>query len=147
MTETRDENVAADGRTFEDRTRSGEAWFEYVTTKPITALNTPFFDVGVRDFVFGELWSRPGLDTRTRRWISLACAAASGVSVPVQSHIYSALKSGHITCEELHEFTLHFAVYCGWPKASILDQMITQTWERIQEEGGVATQPEPGAAE
>lgn len=129
----------------DDRARSqlGREWFEYVTTKPEANPDTPFFRKGVRDFVFAEIWSRPGLDTRTRRWIALSCAAANTNGLPVQSHIYSALKSGDITLEEMHEFTLQFAVYSGWPKAAALDHLIAETWQRVQDEGGPVTMTQP----
>lgn len=123
--------------------RLGREWFDYVTTKPDTGPDTPFFRAGVRDFVFAEIWSRPGLDTRTRRWIALSCAAANAEGLPVRSHIYSALKSGDISLAEMHEFTLHFAVYSGWPKAAALDSMIIETWQRIAAEGGPVKRSPP----
>ena len=43
---------------------------------------TPMADAA-RDFVFGEVWDRPGLDKRSRLWITLACVLATGAPVPV----------------------------------------------------------------
>ena len=104
-------------------------------TLPAPPPDTPYRKDGIA-FVFFEMWSRPGLDMKSRRWITLACVAASDSVVPIQSHIYAAMKSGDITYKEMQEFTMHFAVYCGWPMASIVDQVVRDAWERNQAEGG-----------
>lgn len=129
--------------TPEQRRQHGRDWFEYVTTFPAPPPHTPYTRNGIADFVFGEVWNRPGLDLKARRWITLACVAASDTVVPIQAHIYSALKSGDIGIEEMHEFVLHFAVYCGWPKASIVNQAVLDAWARIEEEGGTVTMKKP----
>ena len=81
---------------------------------------TPYLEHGVVDSVFGELWDRPGLSRRDRRFITLACVAAAAVDEPVQQHVYAALASGDISREEFQEIVLHFAYYPGWPRASAL---------------------------
>jgi 4-carboxymuconolactone decarboxylase len=116
-------------------TARGRAWWEYVTHGPAPARLTPV-TAGSSNFVFGEVWSRPGLDQRARRFISLSCVAIAGAAVPIRSLIYSSLKSGDISLEEMREFALHLAVYAGWPKAAELDGVITAQWERVQAEGG-----------
>src|SRR5215472_2493253 len=70
------------------------------------------------DFVFGRVWSRPGLSRRDRRWVTLACVAAADAPAPIDEHVYAAMKSGDIELEAMLEYVLQFAVYCGWPKAS-----------------------------
>ena len=45
--------------------------------------------------------------------------------------------------EEMLEVVLHFAVYCGWPKASNLEMYVRQAWVRVQEEEGVEPTPLP----
>ncbi|MBV9842350.1 MAG: carboxymuconolactone decarboxylase family protein [Sphingomonadaceae bacterium] len=129
--------------TPEQRRQYGRDWFEYTMFAPAPPPTTPYFRNGIADFVFGEMWSRPGLDMKSRRWITLACVAACDTTVPIQSHIYAALKSGDITIEEMHEFTLQFAVYCGWPKASIVNQTIIDAWQRVQNEGGPIKRDKP----
>jgi 4-carboxymuconolactone decarboxylase len=79
----------------------------------------PFVRDGVIAGVFGDLWTRDGLTTKERRFISLTCACAAAVPNAVQEHLRSALVSGDITVAEMHEFVLHFAYYAGWPKASL----------------------------
>jgi 4-carboxymuconolactone decarboxylase len=95
----------------------------------------PFLDHGVVDSVFGELWDRPGLSRRDRRWVTLACVGAAAVDEPIQQHVYAALASGDITREELQEFVLHFAYYAGWPRASALEMAYYRAVARIDEEG------------
>jgi 4-carboxymuconolactone decarboxylase len=125
------ENAAGD-----KPTEKGQAWWEYVTHTPPPATQTPTLIAGANNFVFSEIWSRPGLDHRARRFISLTCTAIAGVGVPIRSHIYSALKSGDISLDEMREFALHLAVYAGWPKAAELDGVISEQWDKVRAEGG-----------
>jgi 4-carboxymuconolactone decarboxylase len=101
---------------------------------------TPF-EQATRDFVFGQVWSRPGLSRRDRRLVTLACVSGADATGPIADHIYAALASGDLTLEELLEFALHFAVYCGWPKASQVETTIRAQWARLATERG-----EPAAA-
>jgi 4-carboxymuconolactone decarboxylase len=70
-----------------------------------------------RDFVFAEVWNRPGLDRRARRWITLSAVTAAGASTAMRTYAKAALDSGDITMAELREFVLHFAVFQGFPEA------------------------------
>lgn len=89
--------------------------------------------------LFPDVWSRPGLSIRDRRFVALPCVAAA-VTVPeLEAHIYGALKSGDLTIEQMNEFTLHFAVYCGWPRASQVEVTVRGQWQRIHDEAGEPT--------
>ena len=84
----------------------------------------------------GGVWSRPGLSVRDRRIVTIVCVSAA-VDVPaMDAHVYAALASGDLTVEQLNEFTLHFAVYCGWPRASQLEVSVRAQWQRLHEERG-----------
>lgn len=131
--------------TPEVRDQYGADWFEYTMTTPPPKPDSPYYAAGIRNFVFGEMWCRPGLDMRARRFITLACVAWAGERVPIQTHFYAALKSGDISFEEMQEFVLHFAVYSGWPKASILESTIRELWARIESEGGPVKRERPAA--
>jgi 4-carboxymuconolactone decarboxylase len=109
--------------------------FREVMSAPAPEPSTPF-QKATRDFVFGDVWSRPGLSRRDRRWVTLTCVAAADSPQPIDDHVYAALASGDIELDAMLEFVLHFAVYCGWPKASHLEGVITQQWARIQGERG-----------
>ena len=93
-------------------------------------------DAGTR---LPDVWSRPGLSVHDRRLVTLPCLAAA-VAVPeLDAHIYGALKSGDLSIEQLNEFTLHFAVYCGWPRASQVEGSVRGQWQRVHDEAGVPT--------
>jgi 4-carboxymuconolactone decarboxylase len=125
------------GTPDEARRRRGLEWYEFVTRTPApAAADAPYMGLGLLDFVFSEVWSRPGLERRIRRWISLSCAAATGTQIAMESHVYAALKSGDCSIEEMNEFVLHFAVYQGWPKGSTLQIIVAKAWAKVQAEGG-----------
>jgi 4-carboxymuconolactone decarboxylase len=93
-------------------------------------------DGAERKQLFGGVWSRPGLSVRDRRFVTIVCVSAS-VDVPaMDAHVYAALAGGDLTIEQMNEFTLHFAVYCGWPRASQLEMTVRTQWQRVHEERG-----------
>lgn len=100
-------------------------------------------DSAGREQPLGNVWSRPGLSIRDRRIVTLACVGAVVDVLQLDAHVYAALKSGDLSIAQLNEFTLHFAVYCGWPKASQFEQSVRTQWQRIHEEAGEATPPFP----
>ena len=110
-------------------------------TEPPTP-QTPLDDA-TRDFVLDQVWSRPGLSVRDRRFVTLACVCAADAVPAIDAHIYAALRSGDLSIEEMNEFTLHFAVYCGWPKASTVEMSVRTQWGRIHGERGETAPPFP----
>lgn len=76
-----------------------------------------FVDVDA-DPLYAKVWDRPGLSRRDRRFVALTCVCALGTAEQADQHMYAALASGDIDYEELLEFVLQFAVYCGWPRGS-----------------------------
>ena len=94
------------------------------------AAATPL-DADQRNHRFGEIWSRPGLSVRDRRFVTIACASAA-VDVPLMDeHVYAALASGDISREEFQEVVLHFAYYAGWPRASAFEMAFYRAVARI----------------
>ena len=106
------------------RLEEGAERFRAVMTFPGPQPNAPYYERGVLNFVFGEMWMRPGLDQRARRWMTLVGVAESAAEVPIQTHVYAAVASGNATVEEMHEFVLQYAVHAGWPKASVLQDAV-----------------------
>ena len=80
-----------------------------------TSLNADFQDFLTR-YAWGEIWSRPGLDLRTRSCITVAMLVALNHPEELALHLRAALRNG-VTPEELREVLLHTAVYCGLPAA------------------------------
>lgn len=68
-------------------------------------------------YAWGEVWTRPGLDRRTRSCITVAMLVALGRDEELKLHIRGALNNG-VTVEELKEILLQSAVYCGVPAAN-----------------------------
>ncbi|MEU4837538.1 carboxymuconolactone decarboxylase family protein [Nocardia testacea] len=97
---------------------------------------TPF-ERAVRDFVIDQVWSRPGLARRERRWVTLTCVGAADAPQPIEDQVFAALNSDDITIDEMLEFVLHFAVYNGWPKASHLEGVIRRQWARVRNARGL----------
>ena len=109
--------------------------FRAVMNREPAAPATPF-QQAAREFVFGDVWARPGLSRRDRRWVALTCVAAADSPQPIEDQAYAALGSGDIEIDALLEFVLHFAVYCGWPKASHVEGAILRQWAIVQQERG-----------
>ncbi len=121
------------------RLRGGEAAFREINCLPFApARDNPYSGAGILNFVFGEMWLRPGLGMKERRLITLACVGFQDTQYPIMSHVYAALKSGDVSFEEMDELALHFAAYYGWPKGSYLNQVIAEQKQRVLDEAGSA---------
>jgi 4-carboxymuconolactone decarboxylase len=126
-----------------DRHQRGRRTFAEVMTFPPPDDSTPLTATMV-EFVFAEVWQRPALSRRDRRFVTLPCVAAADAEGPLRDHVYAALNSGDLTITEMRETVLHFAVYGGWPKASRFNIVVDEQWERIhRERGQAAPAPEP----
>lgn len=106
-----------------ERAQRGAETFERVVGRPIHPANTPFTEAA-QNFVFAEVWSRPGLDLRSRRWITLACVCAARAPMAIKTYMQAALDSGDITVEEMREFILQFGVFQGFPKAAEVELIL-----------------------
>ncbi|MDF0541354.1 carboxymuconolactone decarboxylase family protein [Sphingobium sp. H39-3-25] len=94
---------------------------------------TAYFEGGILNFVFGEMWSRPGLDQRARRWLTLVGVGNSSAHIPIRSHVWSAMASGNATREEMFEFVLHYAVHAGWPRASVMQGAVIEMAKKVEQ--------------
>jgi 4-carboxymuconolactone decarboxylase len=74
----------------------------------------------VTEYCWGEIWTRPGLDRRTRSFLNLAMLTALNRPHEIKLHVRGALNNG-LTRDELMEVFLQSAIYCGVPAA--LDAM------------------------
>jgi 4-carboxymuconolactone decarboxylase len=82
-------------------------------TTPFTA---EFQDLITR-YAWGEIWTRPGLDRRTRSCITLTALVALGRDEELAMHVRAALRNG-LTPDEIKEVLLQSAIYCGVPAAN-----------------------------
>jgi len=81
-----------------------------------TPLTHDFQDFLTR-VAWGEVWTRPGLDRRTRSCITVAMLVALNRDEELALHLRGALNNG-VTVDELKEVLLQTAVYCGVPAAN-----------------------------
>ncbi|MFH2126530.1 MAG: carboxymuconolactone decarboxylase family protein [Pseudomonadota bacterium] len=69
------------------------------------------------EFPFGDIYSRPGLDLKSREIATVAALTAMGTAQPqLKVHIHGALNVG-CTRREVIETMIHMAVYAGFPAA------------------------------
>lgn len=90
---------------------------EYVDKSIAAAddFNMPFQEL-VTEYCWGEIWTRPGLDRKTRSLINLAMLTALNRPHEVKIHLKGALNNG-VTKAEIQEVLLQTAIYCGVPAA------------------------------
>jgi 3-oxoadipate enol-lactonase / 4-carboxymuconolactone decarboxylase len=81
-----------------------------------TRLTAPFQDLITR-YAWGDVWSRPGLDRRSRSMLTLALLTALGSEQELRMHVRAAVTNG-LTSDEIGEVLLHTAVYAGVPAAN-----------------------------
>lgn len=81
-----------------------------------TELTAGFQDLITR-YAWGDVWSRPGLDRRTRSLLTLALLTALGHEKELALHVRAAITNG-VTPAEVSEVLLHAAVYAGVPAAN-----------------------------
>jgi 4-carboxymuconolactone decarboxylase len=86
--------------------------------------NAEFQDLITR-YAWGEIWSRPDLDRKTRSLITIAMMVALNRSEELQLHLKAALKNG-VTRAEIKEVLLQAAIYCGVPAANHAFQQAEQ---------------------
>jgi 4-carboxymuconolactone decarboxylase len=123
--------LSADPEVLAERIAAGEAEFMNVMTFDNETPPIPFLEA-ISGHVFGEIWTRPGLDQRSRRWLTLVGVSESNREVPMKTHFYAAQTSGNCTVEELHEFVLHYAGHAGWHKASSVLVLVFEMAARIE---------------
>lgn len=114
----------------QSRIEEGLAEFANVMTFPGSPPASPYLEA-IANFVFGEMWGRPGLDQRSRRFMTLVGVAESSSEVPIKSHVHAAMASGNCTPDEMQEFVLHYALHAGWPKASVVQGAVFEMIRKV----------------
>lgn len=78
------------------------------------------------------MWQRyDGLDQRARRWVTLVGVCESSTETPIKSHIHAAMASGNCTPAEMQEFVLQYGLHAGWPKASIVQAVVSEMSKKV----------------
>ena len=81
-----------------------------------TPFTEPFQDFITR-YAWGSVWTREGLDRRTRSAVTLAVLTALGREHELAMHVRAARRNG-LSAGEIGEVLLHTAVYAGVPTAN-----------------------------
>ena len=95
------------------------------------AARTPFtsdFQDLLTRYAWGEIWTRPGLDRKTRSLITIAMLVALNRPEELALHIRASPNNG-VSREELKEVLLQSAVYCGIPAANSAFKLAAQALE------------------
>ncbi len=93
----------------------GDEWVDRANAKR-NDFTADFQDFITR-YAWGEVWSRPGLDRRSRSMMTLAMMIALGRWEEFRLHIRAALNNG-VSVDEIKEVILHSAIYAGLPAAN-----------------------------
>ncbi len=93
----------------------GDAWVDRAQAQT-NDLNREFQDLITR-YAWGEIWTRPGLDRKTRSCMVLSMMVALGNWDEFRLHVRAAVNNG-LTREEIKEVILQTAIYAGVPKAN-----------------------------
>jgi 3-oxoadipate enol-lactonase/4-carboxymuconolactone decarboxylase len=91
----------------------GDAWVDRSLANR-NPFNAEFQELITRH-AWGEVWTRPGLDHRTRRLLVLAMTIGMGRWEEFKLHVRAGLKQDGFTVEDLREVIHQAAVYCGVP--------------------------------
>jgi 4-carboxymuconolactone decarboxylase len=107
-----------------------------------TDFTAPFQDFITR-YAWGSVWTRDGLDRRTRSAITLSVLAALGRENEIAMHVRGALRNG-LTPDEIAEVLLHTSVYAGVPAANAAFAIAQRVIDEETQPGGLAGPPGSG---
>ena len=80
------------------------------------ALSADLHDL-IKRYAWGEIWTRPGLDIRTRRVLVIGTLLALGRWEEFEMHVRAAVTEGGFSADDVKEIVLQQAIYCGVPAA------------------------------
>ncbi|MHA3023140.1 4-carboxymuconolactone decarboxylase [Mycobacterium sp. BMJ-28] len=97
-----------------------------------TDFTADFQDLITR-YAWGDIWTRPGLDRRSRSLITLTALVARGHHEELAMHVRAARRNG-LTVGEIKELLLQTAIYCGVPDANTAFRVASRA---LAEEGDI----------
>jgi 3-oxoadipate enol-lactonase / 4-carboxymuconolactone decarboxylase len=101
------------------------------------AAETPFtapYNELITRYAWGDIWTRPGLDRKTRSCMTVALLAGLGRTEELALHIKGARRNG-LTDAEIGEVLLHTAIYAGVPAANAAFAIARRILEEPAEDG------------
>jgi 4-carboxymuconolactone decarboxylase len=111
----------------------GDKWVD-LSIKRQTDFNADFLDLITR-YCWGDVWTRPGLDDRTRRLIVLATTISLGRWEEFSLHLRAALVEGKLPLNDVKELLLTMAIYAGVPAANTAFNEARKVIEEVEKGG------------
>jgi 4-carboxymuconolactone decarboxylase len=146
-----EQELEARGETAVERFRRGWARLGEVDGEAGHAVVAALDDLApdlaryIIDFGFGEVYSRPGLDLRSRELATVAMLAALGTAAPqLAVHLHGALNVG-VTRGELLEVLIQVGLYAGFPAALNAVAVARGVFEERGAGPGAAAEERPGS--
>ncbi|HZE04217.1 MAG TPA: 4-carboxymuconolactone decarboxylase [Solirubrobacteraceae bacterium] len=99
------------------------------------------FQEFITRYAWGSVWTREGLDRRTRSAVTLSVLTALGRENEIEMHVRGALRNG-LTAAEIGEVLLHTAIYAGVPAANSAFAIAQRVIEAESAPGGLAGPPD-----
>jgi len=106
----------------------GNAWVDKQNAGK-TPFNSEFQEMITRN-VWGEIWTRPHYDERTRRVLVIGTMMALGKWDEFKLHVRAAFNNG-VTRDEIKEVLLHCAIYAGVPAANSAFHMAEEVFAQL----------------
>ena len=94
----------------------GNAWVDKANANK-TPFNSEFQEFITR-YAWGEVWTRPHFDERTRRVLVIGTMIALDKWDEFRMHVRAALAEGGFSADDIKEIILQQAIYCGVPAAN-----------------------------
>lgn len=111
-----DEQQRAAEGTAKRRKVLGNAWVDKSAAGK-NSFNADFLDL-ISRYAWGEIWTRPHFEDRTRRVLVIGTMLALGQWEEFRMHVRAALTEGGFTPDDIKEILLQQAIYCGVPAAN-----------------------------
>jgi 4-carboxymuconolactone decarboxylase len=111
----------------------GDAWVDR-SIKKKNDFNAEFLDLNTR-YAWGEIWTRPGIDEKTRRLIVLGSMVALGRWEEFRLHLRAAIVEGGLRKDDVKELLLQQAIYCGVPAANTAFNEAAEVFAEIDKAG------------
>lgn len=84
-------------------------------------------------YAWDEIWTRPGLDRRTRSAITLTALIALGHEEELALHVRAAVRNG-LSRDEIKEVLMQSAIYCGVPAANMAFRVASRVLDALEDE-------------
>jgi 4-carboxymuconolactone decarboxylase len=109
----------------------GDSYVDLASAK--TTEFTRDFQQIVTEFAWGTVWTRPGLDRRSRSIVTLTALVARGHHEELALHLRGALRNG-LTPDEIKEVLVQTAVYCGVPDANAAFRVAQRVLSEVEQQ-------------